>query len=1338
LSILSLASLHIHSNLKDTIEADTAIYLRSVLYLWGHQTPTSTLLINMFVKTIISILTIIVLTTTSSYSQISSKGLSLISSPENISQSIQAIIVGVSSYKSPMIPQLEFADADANAFYYFLNKLKGIPAEKIKTFTNEKALASDIDHELRMTLVADPKPGDLVIIYFSGHGDVSREIPDGFLLQYDAQADGDYFTGQGVIRIQVLKKLVELAAISNVKVLLITDACRSGKIIDASGAKNTTAALVQEWDNILKLVSCGPGQLSYEGMEWPNGHGAFTYYLLRGMMGLCDTDGDSKIRFGELAKYVTDNLWLDKKGLQIPKSSGDDFAVLFDVDTRLKRLAEAQSAPEIITLEKNRSITLEHLNTQEDEILIKQYELALKRRLLIRMDQNDKIIIPMELDSIIQVNYRKGDITRFCISPNGNLLAAGTSSKSVLLVDVETRKLVSVINLHKGRVNDVSFSHDGKYLATCSQDKSIKILNFSLPDSTVTIYTNSYPVRVLWSKSDNKVIAILENGKIEYYGINGHLISSIQALKGKLYDVSQDLDGNLILASNDCTLSVWSSEKSKKIKVLNFKTGCITQLAFSKKSNVLWGIDDKGNIIEFGSFPYNKFEVVKISNNSKSSAFTISNVDDYLLRSSSAIGIEAINLNSYITKFLKATKGKNIKQMQYDPKGTQLIYTEIGGNISFNYLNGAIDYAADLLQKIEKTPSLSNKLTRAKGSLLMTLQSEAQLVMNDLLTGSDIKPDLNDVELAVKYLKYAQKIFPNDTLTNNLLECKKLFLEASLINLKNSTNQYNEAIDKLKHILEVEPNASYPYVLLSIIEAKQNNKLNAVTNANLAAGAVPRWSEPLRLLASSLIQQGKYDSAEFVLNQIISIHSESPKGYLLMGKEKQSIGSLSEASQFYQNAISKNENDDAEVLTCYASLQMQRGKFEDATALLSGSLYADTNYYLTHLLLGDLTQKKHNDINKDSVFQQTIRHYEHSLQKAPYESSVYLSLGNFYLKEKRDEWNVSNIVLSDDSVKKYFECAQSLNRYQPDVYAGLGWWEYLYAKDKITALEKFKEAILIDSNSAAAFYNLGNFYAETNDTIKAVATLQIALKKDLKYQNAYLKLMSLYSVKHKQKKLYETYESASKEMPQNPVFPYTLAQYEYNNENYKKAKELLDKTIALDKNYHYAIVSYKEMISTGKISEEDYKLIPLEVVNYNYDHIDTLPNNNLLVCSKGTYYLATPQLKVIKMLTFYDQIKVLGAGSFMIGRAGKWGWMDQLGIEVVPPKFDEIEEGNSVIYVKKNDKWGLYSAISSEFIFIPCNYKTQAEAYISYKLKTGENKSTNDNLPIEKVIYKVN
>ena len=61
------------------------------------------------------------------------------------------------------------------------------------------------------------------------------------------------------------------------------------------------------FENSTKILSCGPNELSFESADL--GHGYFTYYLVKGLVGNADSNTDNSLQYRELDDYLYDNVY---------------------------------------------------------------------------------------------------------------------------------------------------------------------------------------------------------------------------------------------------------------------------------------------------------------------------------------------------------------------------------------------------------------------------------------------------------------------------------------------------------------------------------------------------------------------------------------------------------------------------------------------------------------------------------------------------------------------------------------------------------------------------------------------------------------------------------------------------------------------------------------------------------------------------------------------------------------------------------------------------------------------------------------------------------------------
>ena len=258
----------------------------------------------------------------------------------NPKSTTRAVVIGISDYQDEKIPDLRFADKDAEAFANFLRSPAGGSLDNyhMKVLLNEEATMAQFGMSLYW-LMEETQEGDKVIIYFSGHGDVEKKsfAQPGFWLCWDAPPKA-YLIG-GAFPLLLLQDVVQTLSLGNkAEVVVIADACRAGKLSGSSinGAQITGANLTRLLINDIKLLSCQPNEYSIEGEQWGGGRGAFSYHLVNGLYGLADRNKDLVVTLSEIDRYLEDHVTPEVEPIsQVPVVYGNKTAKLAVVDANI-------------------------------------------------------------------------------------------------------------------------------------------------------------------------------------------------------------------------------------------------------------------------------------------------------------------------------------------------------------------------------------------------------------------------------------------------------------------------------------------------------------------------------------------------------------------------------------------------------------------------------------------------------------------------------------------------------------------------------------------------------------------------------------------------------------------------------------------------------------------------------------------------------------------------------------------------------------------------------------------------------------------------------------------
>ena len=235
-----------------------------------------------------------------------------------------AVVVGVGEYGSADIPDLEFAPSDARAMKEFLESDAAGPFDEVLYLENERATGAAM-REALFVFLQQADWDDLVVIYYAGHGAPDPGRPDNlYLLPTDADLNALAATGFPMWDVKTALR----RQIAAERVIVIADACHSAGTADGDvvggGDANHIAGGFQGLftpSRRLMMTAADTNEFSLEDERW-GGHGVFTHFLLDGLRGSGDLDGNGIVTFTELFDHVSNNVRNATNGRQNPQRSG--------------------------------------------------------------------------------------------------------------------------------------------------------------------------------------------------------------------------------------------------------------------------------------------------------------------------------------------------------------------------------------------------------------------------------------------------------------------------------------------------------------------------------------------------------------------------------------------------------------------------------------------------------------------------------------------------------------------------------------------------------------------------------------------------------------------------------------------------------------------------------------------------------------------------------------------------------------------------------------------------------------------------------------------------------
>jgi hypothetical protein len=208
-----------------------------------------------------------------------------------------ALIIANTDYSDPTLPPLTAPGKDAAELERVLKSPDICAFDEVSVLLNE---SSSVVGEAIDDFLYERKPDDLLFLYFSGHG--TRD------------ENGDlYLAVENTNHLRLRKTAIKSSFIHEAmaqsrsrRQVLILDCCNSGAFLQGAKADtNAAMGLVSAFQGYGRVVLAASRATQYawevvEGIQ----NSLFTHFLVKGLEGEADSNGDGKISVDELYDYA--------------------------------------------------------------------------------------------------------------------------------------------------------------------------------------------------------------------------------------------------------------------------------------------------------------------------------------------------------------------------------------------------------------------------------------------------------------------------------------------------------------------------------------------------------------------------------------------------------------------------------------------------------------------------------------------------------------------------------------------------------------------------------------------------------------------------------------------------------------------------------------------------------------------------------------------------------------------------------------------------------------------------------------------------------------------------
>lgn len=229
-----------------------------------------------------------------------------------------AIIVGNEDYA--FLPDVEGARANAEAWYLWFTKTRGVPAGRVRLLRDSEGTDVGI-REALSSIKGQVEPGGTVWFVYIGHGAPAPDGRDGLLIGADAQQTAQGVSTRSVPRGEVVATLDALGQRS----VVILDTCFSGRTGSGQVLVPGLQPAVPMWatppgkSTVLSAAHGDQFAGPLPGLDRP----AFSYLVLGALRGWGDGDSNGQVTAQEALEYSRDVLFATVRDRrQVPEMEG--------------------------------------------------------------------------------------------------------------------------------------------------------------------------------------------------------------------------------------------------------------------------------------------------------------------------------------------------------------------------------------------------------------------------------------------------------------------------------------------------------------------------------------------------------------------------------------------------------------------------------------------------------------------------------------------------------------------------------------------------------------------------------------------------------------------------------------------------------------------------------------------------------------------------------------------------------------------------------------------------------------------------------------------------------
>mgnify|MGYP002778189262 FL=1 len=482
------------------------------------------------------------------------------------------------------------------------------------------------------------QPDDLVLLYFSGHYVSDRYDRFYFPTRLTCKNPNGELVAPTAIPAHLVKNIMNDSPAEQQVVIL--DCCNdNSRGLDGWTQNPITGNLQQQLGGIGRVILTAGNtatESSHKGFELST----YTHYLVEGIeTGAADLDRDRVISVAEIHQYIRRRIGETFTDLVPAIYASDDpqqiyLAKAIGRRTALWWLENATSNTAIATNSKSIDNNNKDINSKgtDWEIDHQSTVAVLTSEMQEKIADNYNIqrqpkswlgaasVTVLAILGIAYIATRGHDLRQLSVSetiaadttynhqvptvlehvntvwslafsPDSQILASCGNDRTIKLWDLKTGELIRTIpDAHAGAIWSVAIDPGGDKLISGSSDRTIKVWNLNTGVLLRTLAGHTETVRALAiSPNGYTIVSGGADNLVRVWNLNtGQLLSTLQGHTSRIIAIAMSPDGNIVASGgNDNTIRLWNLQTGDLLHTLTGHSDHINSLAFRSDGEVL-------------------------------------------------------------------------------------------------------------------------------------------------------------------------------------------------------------------------------------------------------------------------------------------------------------------------------------------------------------------------------------------------------------------------------------------------------------------------------------------------------------------------------------------------------------------------------------------------------------------------------------------------------------------------------------------------------------------------------------------------------------------------------